>query len=199
MERGIKKSFVLYVDNIQQIELLTNDEAGRLLKRIYRYVDTGRDEDSGIRLLDVLFAGIKAQLDRDAAKYKAKCETNSRIAREREENRRNKNTNVHERARTSTNVTDNDSDNDNDNDSDNDNESDISISADTDTTHAPTLQEVYDYIKPYGYDIDDARDFYCYYDAVGWVTGTGRPVKRWKSCAVRFLTKKRILERNERL
>ena len=182
MERGIKKSFVLYVDNIQQIELLTDDEAGRLLKRIYRYIDTGRDEDSGIRLLDVLFAGIKAQLDRDAAKYKAKCETNSRIAREREENRRNKNTNVHERARTFTNVTDNDSDNDND--------SDISISADTDTTHAPTLQEVYDYIKPIGYDDEDARDFYYHYDAVGWVTGTGQPVKRWKSCALRYLEKK---------
>lgn len=59
-----KKSFLLYTDYINSIEELTDDEAGKLLKHLFRYVNDKEPvlED---RLLKLVFEPIKQQLKRD--------------------------------------------------------------------------------------------------------------------------------------
>ena len=64
-----KKSFVLYVDQQKTVELLTDEQAGKLLKHIYRYVN---DENPDLTdpLLQIAFEPIKQQLKRDLEKWK---------------------------------------------------------------------------------------------------------------------------------
>lgn len=59
-----KKSFILYADYIESIEELTNEEAGKLLKHILRYVNDLNPvcED---RFVNQTFIPIKTQLKRD--------------------------------------------------------------------------------------------------------------------------------------
>ena len=71
----MKKSFVLYIDYWQHLELLTIEERGELLTALYDYVRTGAlpDLDNSLKMA---FSFIRAQLDRDAEKYEAICERN---------------------------------------------------------------------------------------------------------------------------
>jgi hypothetical protein len=63
-----KKSFLLYVDIIHTIEQLTDDEAGKLLKHILRYVND-LNPDAPDRLTQITFEPIKQQLKRDLLKW----------------------------------------------------------------------------------------------------------------------------------
>ena len=56
-----KKSFILYADQKTTIDLLTDDQAGKLLKHIYRYVN---DENPSIddQIINLVFEPIKQQL-----------------------------------------------------------------------------------------------------------------------------------------
>jgi len=65
-----KKSFVLYSDLESNIDLLTDDEAGRLFRHILAYVNDKNPEfKKDDRLLAVSFEPIKQQLKRDLKKY----------------------------------------------------------------------------------------------------------------------------------
>lgn len=69
-----KKSFVLYSDIIHSIEILTDDEAGKLFKHILRYVnDLNPTLDD--RFLKVTFEPIKQNLKRDLDKYLKRVQT----------------------------------------------------------------------------------------------------------------------------
>ncbi len=63
-----KKSFVLYCDWSEIFEQLTDDQAGKLIKHTFRYVN---DEDPEIDdpLINMAFTSIKQQLKRDLVKY----------------------------------------------------------------------------------------------------------------------------------
>lgn len=71
-----KKSFVLYIDYWQHLELLSLEERGELLTAIYDYVRTGTLTEFDGSGLKMAFSFIRAQLDRDAEKYEAVCERN---------------------------------------------------------------------------------------------------------------------------
>lgn len=66
-----RSSFVLYSGDGEQIELLSNEEAGALFKALFRYVG----KDVVMRDLppaaNMAFAFIRAQIDRDGDKYDA--------------------------------------------------------------------------------------------------------------------------------
>jgi hypothetical protein len=65
-----KKSFVLYTDYREQISLLSDEEAGRLFKGIFEYIDNGAIPNfSGNLGLKIAFSFVRANLDRDIAKY----------------------------------------------------------------------------------------------------------------------------------
>jgi hypothetical protein len=59
-----KKSFILYADQISLIEKLTDEEAGRLVKHLFEYVND-RNPVAVDRLTEIAFEPIKQQLKRD--------------------------------------------------------------------------------------------------------------------------------------
>lgn len=77
-----KKGFVLYADQKLIFDDLTNDEAGKLIKHIFSYVN---DENPILndRFLDMAFKPIKLQLKRDLVKYQTVKDKNSANARKR--------------------------------------------------------------------------------------------------------------------
>ncbi|WP_372938846.1 DUF6291 domain-containing protein [Seonamhaeicola sp.] len=66
-----KKSFILYSDQRSVIDMLTDEQAGKLIKHIYSYVN---DENPTLedQLLKLAFEPIKLQLKRDLIKYEDK-------------------------------------------------------------------------------------------------------------------------------
>ena len=70
MAREQKKGFVLYYDYRNHLALLSDEERGRLLMALLDYSESGTEPDlEGAALMAYSF--IRAQMDRDAAKYAA--------------------------------------------------------------------------------------------------------------------------------
>ena len=63
-----KKSFVLYVDLIHTVESLKDNEAGRLLKHILRYVNDLNPKTPD-KITGIVFEPIKQQMKRDLIKW----------------------------------------------------------------------------------------------------------------------------------
>lgn len=59
-----KKSFLLYADYISTFEKLTDEEAGKLSKMIFKYVNDLNPEPEN-RIIELVFEPIKLQLKRD--------------------------------------------------------------------------------------------------------------------------------------
>ena len=62
-----KDSFILYLEQKQIFEMLTNEEAGQLIKAIFEYEDTGQIVRLD-RSLQIAFLPIKSALDRNKEK-----------------------------------------------------------------------------------------------------------------------------------
>lgn len=71
-----KKSFLMYVDAIHTIKLLSDEDAGKLLKHLFAYVS---DENPVATnpMVALAFEPIKQSLKRDLAKYDGRKGTNS--------------------------------------------------------------------------------------------------------------------------
>lgn len=70
-----KKSFILFNDQIEVFDSLSDDDAGKLIKSIYKYANTGKtDTLSG--LLKIVFIQFKNGIDRNDEKYEKVCERN---------------------------------------------------------------------------------------------------------------------------
>jgi len=86
-----KKSFVLYSDQRNVVDLLTDEQAGKLFKHLFAYVN---DENpvTDDQLITIAFAPIKQQLKRDLVKYEEKLvqwsEAGKRSAAKRKEKQR---------------------------------------------------------------------------------------------------------------
>jgi len=65
-----KKGVLLYADLIYTFEELTDDEAGKLIKHLFRYVNDQNPEPPD-KLTKLLFQPIKLQLKRDLEKWEA--------------------------------------------------------------------------------------------------------------------------------
>jgi len=74
-----KKSFQLYTDQGDYFEALTDEQAGKLIKIIFEYVN-GKDEDPDPKIEDPLlkmaFLPIKKTLKRDLIKWRERCNIN---------------------------------------------------------------------------------------------------------------------------
>lgn len=91
-----KNSFLIYLDYQEQFELLTDEQAGQLIKAIIKYEKTG--EITKLEgMTKMAFSFIKQQLDRDSEKWKEekqkRSEAGKRGMAKRWENN-NKNNNV---------------------------------------------------------------------------------------------------------
>lgn len=65
----MKESFILYTEQAEIINELTDEQAGQLLKAIYKYANGEETELAGITKL--AFIPIRQQIDRNAEKYEA--------------------------------------------------------------------------------------------------------------------------------
>ena len=90
-----KNSFLIYLDYQEQFELLTDEQAGQLIKAIIKYEKTGE-----IAKLDgmtkMAFSFIKQQLDRDTEKWREEKQKRSEAGKKGMANRwkNNNNNNV---------------------------------------------------------------------------------------------------------
>ena len=118
-----KDSFILYLEQKQIFEMLTDEEAGQLIKAIFEYEDTGQTVTLD-RSLQIAFLPIKNVLDRNKEKYEKVVERNKKNIEKRWNKEDTKNTTGKNGIPKNTKNTDNDNEHDNDNDNDNDNEHD---------------------------------------------------------------------------
>ena len=74
MDKQNKDSFILYGNQSRQIEMLSDQEAGALIKKIYRYVN-GEDvkEYQLSPIAEMLYSIIEDQIARDRNKYNELC------------------------------------------------------------------------------------------------------------------------------
>lgn len=64
-----KKSFILYAENINQISLLSDEEAGKIFKAVLTYAGTGEITHFDDRLLQIIFTIFQSQIDRNSEKW----------------------------------------------------------------------------------------------------------------------------------
>jgi hypothetical protein len=64
-----KKSFVLYTEYAQQFAILSDEQAGKLIKAIFGYTEFGIEPEFDDGMLEVAFSFIKCYLDRDSEKW----------------------------------------------------------------------------------------------------------------------------------
>lgn len=129
-----KKSFILYNDYIKHIGKLSDEDAGRLFKAIFDYVNEGKLPDLD-GMAAMAFSFIANQLDTDLQKYEETCKKRSENIKKRwekanasqksaENTSDTKDTNEYNCIFCNTNDTDNDIDSDIDIENDIDNDSD---------------------------------------------------------------------------
>ncbi|MBP1549445.1 MAG: hypothetical protein J6A05_05520 [Oscillospiraceae bacterium] len=116
-----KKSFLMYTSYLDNVEILSDEEAGQLLKAIYAFVN-GNELPKLDRVVQLTFNPIKSHLERDMEKYKDICRKRSENIQKRWEKR--KNTNEYNCIQTDTNYTDNENVNENENENVNGNVND---------------------------------------------------------------------------
>lgn len=83
-------------DRLKNIGLLSDDEAGKVLKMMAQYASSGNVPDDVPPVSAILFQAIQEDMEYFDTKYSKRCETNKRIAKERDEARKENelNTNV---------------------------------------------------------------------------------------------------------
>lgn len=179
-----KKSVILYLNAIEQWEMLSNEQAGVLIKALLHYSITGEPLKTSDGMLKMAFSFMAAQIDRDSEKWEKTCEKRREAVNKRWNT---KNTNVCNSIQMNTNDTDNDNVNDNVNDKDiiiNNNKS--SCNSEYVETHArpkkfvkPSLDQVKAYCKERNSRVNAER-FYSYYESNGWKVGKNS-MKDWKA------------------
>jgi hypothetical protein len=157
-----RKYLCVYYDIIPAIDILSDAEAGRLLKGALHYSAFGETPDlPGNERFT--WPMIMAQIDRSNAKYEEQCVTNKRIATER-----------YEKARTVTKR----------NDSlprqeEKEEEKEDKKKREVKRFAPPTLDEVRAYVTEKGLSVDPVK-FFDYFTEGNWIDSKGNPVRNWK-------------------
>lgn len=171
----------LFTDFSATVDLLSDAEAGRLLKAVLHYANNQEVNLTGQERL--VYAMLKSQIDRDAASYQQFCD------KQRENGlkggRPKKPTETQQNPNNPTVITetqktlnkDKDKDKEEDEDKEKDKEKDNKRHS---VAHRPpTVDEVAEYCREKGYNID-AEHFVSYYESNGWRVGKN-PMKDWRA------------------
>ena len=75
-----KKSIILYSEWLETFDNLTDDEAGKLIKHIFRYVND-KNPEAPDRITEMLFIPIKQTLKRDLKKWEDEREKRSKAGK----------------------------------------------------------------------------------------------------------------------
>ena len=87
MKPTSKKSFIIYTDFINQMQLLSDEEAGIVFKAILQYNLTGEKPHSDNRIVDVVLTGLITQIDHNTQKYEQIREKRSEAGKKGNEKR----------------------------------------------------------------------------------------------------------------
>jgi hypothetical protein len=188
----MKKSFLLYLDSLEVLNVLTDEQAGQLFKAI-RCHQLGIECDID-PFIAIAIAPFIQQFKRDNDKYlmivernRANGLKNSKLLHAEKKSQSNPvaSNGIHSHPM----VTDNDSDSDSDNDN---------ISTNVDSTSAkskqnvavgtkakvriqpPTESEVIEFFTANGYRSDIASNAFHYYQSADWRDSRGKQVINWK-------------------
>lgn len=120
-----KDSFILYTEQKEVIDKLSDEQAGKLIKAIYEYVETGQMPKLDT-LLEIVIIPFKQNIDRNADKYEEikqkrslAGKTGAKIKKQKQAKQANANFVKQTEANQAVNVNDNDNVNVNDNDNNN--------------------------------------------------------------------------------
>ena len=117
MKESQNKSFVLYTDYAKHIALLTNEEAGELLKALFEYVESGKLPDfSGVLMM--CFSFIADQIARDKEKYQDVCKKRAEAGRKGGKQKQANLANARNETLRQSNVADTDNDNEDEHEND---------------------------------------------------------------------------------
>ncbi|MBP5498072.1 MAG: hypothetical protein J6X81_01705 [Muribaculaceae bacterium] len=75
-------TILLFTEHRAAIDYLSDEDAGKLTKALFAYVDESKLPDFNGPMMS-LFTVIRTQIDRSHEAYKAKCERNSANAKKR--------------------------------------------------------------------------------------------------------------------
>jgi len=176
-----KKSFIAYSDWKATFDELSDEDAGRLIKHIFAYVNDENPVTDNV-LIRVAFAQFKQTLKRDLVKWNEQLQqrrdAGKRSAEKRALEKSNeRSTVVESRQRNSTDsVSVSVSDNVNDNVS----EKEKKNKERANKFAPPTQSEVISYFLEKGYTQEAACKAFDYYDVANWTDSTGKKIKNWK-------------------
>lgn len=176
-----KKSFIAYSDWKATFDELSDEDAGRLIKHIFAYVNDENPVTDNV-LIRVAFAQFKQTLKRDLVKWNEQLQqrrdAGKRSAEKRALEKSNeRSTVVESRQRNSTDsVSVSVSDNVNDNAS----EKEIKKRERANKFAPPTQSEVISYFLEKGYTQESACKAFDYYDVANWADSKGAKIKNWK-------------------
>lgn len=145
----MKDSFILYTEQKEVINKLSDEQAGKLIKAIYEYVETEKMPELD-PLLDIVIIPFKQNLDRNKEKYNKISEIRAKAGAKGGKQKKQKQT-KESKCNDNDNVNENDNENVNVNDNDNENVSDSCVDG---------LQEIINFyneniglITPYGLEV----------------------------------------------
>ena len=178
----MKDSFILYTEQKETINKLSDEQAGKLIKAIYEYEATGIMPKLE-KEIDLVITPIKVALDKNDEKWKEAKRKRSEAGKKgmasrwnNQENNitnDNKNNNVINDITKITSITDNVNVNVNDI-----KENNIKEKV-TKRFIPPSQDDVDKYIQDKGLNVD-GQQFYEYFTEGGWVDAKGNKVKNWK-------------------
>ena len=172
-----KKSFVAYCDWLESFEELTDEEAGRLAKHLFRYVNDLNPEAPD-KITKMCFIPIKQSLKRDLVKYEERAERARLNGAKGGRPKTQKTQSVISEPKKPDSVNVSVSVNDN-----------VSVSSKDDGIKPPSLEEVISYFDENGYTKESATKMFEYYEESRkprgrvWKDGRGNTVKNWKQKA----------------
>jgi hypothetical protein len=186
-----KKSFVAYCDWLESFEELTDEEAGRLAKHLFRYVNDLNPEAPD-KITKMCFIPIKQSLKRDLVKYEERAERARLNGAKGGRPKTQKTQSVISEPKKPDSVNVSVSVNDN-----------VSVSSKDDGMKPPSLEEVISYFDENGYTKESATKMFEYYEESRkprgrvWKDGRGNTVKNWKQKARSIWFKDDNLKKNK--
>ena len=179
-----KKSFTAYCDWIETFDELSDEEAGKLVKHLFRYVND-QNPEAPDRVTKLLFAPIKATLKRDLQKWLNRVEANRdnglKGGRPKKQNNPTKPNGLSQKQNNPTKA---------DRDSVRDS---VSVSDQEVNTRPSDFTEFKNYAidkaeqKNLDLDLTKLELKFDSWKEAGWVNGNGKRIKNWKSTLLNTL------------
>ncbi len=201
--RTDNKSFMLYKEWETLFSLLSEEEAGLLIKSLFAFASRGEipQTDNTNSALQMAFFVMSQQIQRDGEKWERSCETRAENIKKRWAKNASDgsgDTNVYNCIQMNTNVPDKEKEEETDKDKDKDKDKEEVKEEEKESerdaqknTHAskegfipPSVSEVTDYCYERCNGID-AQYFVDFYTANGWTVGQS-PMKDWKATVRRW-------------